>query len=261
MLVADKVAIVTGGARGIGEAIARRLLEEGARVVVSDVDDDAGEATVERLSALGPVTYVGCDVGERLDVRNLMAATLDAYGDLDIAVNNAGVLHLEDFLTLSEEDFDRVLRVNLKGSFLVGQAAARHLVDKVKAGGPAGSIVNMSSINALVAIPNNVAYSVSKGGVAQLTRVMALALAPWGIRVNAVGPGSIQTDMLGEVMQTPEARRKVLMRTPLGRAGSPAEVAAIVAFLASEQASYVTGETIYCDGGRLALNGVVPVKE
>lgn len=260
MLLSDKVAIVTGGAHGIGEAIVRRLLEEGARVVLAD-SDEAGALTAERFSALGPVTYVPCDVGERLDVRNLVASTLNAYGDIDVAVCNAAVYEPADFLSVEEADFDRLLRVNLKGAFLVGQAVARHLVEKVEAGGPAGTIVNISSIEDRVASPDCVAYSVSKAGVGQLTRVMALALAPWGIRVNAVAPGSIQTEMLNRVLQNAEARRQVLMRTPLGRVGTPPEVAAAVAFLASGQASYLTGETIHCDGGRLALNGVVPVRE
>jgi NAD(P)-dependent dehydrogenase (short-subunit alcohol dehydrogenase family) len=154
-----------------------------------------------------------------------------------------------------------VLRVNLKGAFLVAQAAARQMVAQIADGGAPGAIVNMSSVNAVFAIANQVPYSVSKGGVNQLTKVMALALAPHGIRVNAIGPGSIMTDMLASVAGDPAARRRVLSRTPLGRIGHPDEIAAIAAFLASDEASYITGQTIYADGGRLPLNYTVAVAE
>jgi len=154
-----------------------------------------------------------------------------------------------------------VLRVNLKGAFLVGQAAARRMVAQVKAGKPAGTIINMSSINAAVAIANHTPYCVSKGGIDQLTKVMALALSPYGIRVNAIGPGSIMTDILKAVATDKDAKRRILARTPLGRIGEPDEIASIAVFLASQEASYITGETIYADGGRLALNYTVPVEE
>ena len=182
-------------------------------------------------------------------------------GGLDILVNNAGIIHGADFLELAEADFDRVLRVNLKGAFLVGQAAARRMVAQVAAGKPAGSIINMSSINAAVAIANQTPYCVSKGGIDQLTKVMALALAPHGIRVNAIGPGSIMTDILKAVAADRDATHRILARTPLGRIGEPDEIASIAVFLASPDASYITGETIYADGGRLALNYTVPVKD
>ncbi len=190
-------------------------------------------------------------------MHNLVAAAIDAYGDIDILVNNAGIVHGADFLDLGEEDFDRVLNVNLKGTFLAGQAVARHMVEKVNNGGAPGSIVNMSSINAVFAIANQIPYSVSKGGVNQLTKAMALSLAPYGIRVNAIGPGSIMTDMLSSVNSDPAARNRILSRTPLGRIGEPAEIAAIAVFLASDEASYITGQTVYADGGRLPLNYVV----
>ncbi len=261
MLLENKVAIVTGGARGIGRAIAQRFLGEGARVVIADVDDEAGPAAVEDLGAYGPVRFIECDVAERLDVRNLIAATVEAFGDIDVLVNNAAIMHAADFLEVDEADFDRVLSTNLKGSFLAGQAVARHMVERIEGGAAPGAIVNLSSVNAVVAIPNQVPYSVSKGGIGQLTRVMALALAPYGIRVNAIGPGSVMTEMLTWVMEDAETRTRVLARTPLGRFAEPGEVAAVAAFLASEQASYVTGQTIFVDGGRLALNLTVPVKD
>jgi len=168
---------------------------------------------------------------------------------------------LEDFLDIAEADFDRVIRVNLKGMFLIGQVAAKQMVAQAKAGKPPGVIVNMSSINARVAIPNQVPYCVSKGGVDQLTKVMALSLAPYRIRVNAIGPGSIMTDILKAVATDKEAKRRLLSRTPLGRIGEPDEIAAIAVFLASDDASYVTGQTIYADGGRLGLNYTVPVAD
>src|SRR5262245_9286975 len=158
MRLKDKVAIVTGAAHGIGLAIARHYVAEGARVTIADVGDAASAA-------------------------NAVDETCRAFGDLDIAVNNAGIIHAADFLDLTEADFDRVLRVNLKGAFLIGQAAARRMVAQVKSGKPPGAIINISSINAVVAIANHTPYCVSKGGIDQLTKVMALALAPHGIRV------------------------------------------------------------------------------
>lgn len=257
----NKVAVVTGGAKGIGLAVARRFAADGARVVIADVNEDAGSRAVEEVGEVGAVRFVRCDVGDRADAENLVAATVGQWGSLDVLVNNAGIVHAAEFLELSEADFDRVLRVNLKGAFLVGQAAARQMVRQVAEGGKPGAIVNMSSVNAVFAIATQVPYSVSKGGLNQLTKVMALALAPHGIRVNAIGPGSIMTDMLASVNSDPEAKQRLLSRTPLGRIGTPAEIAAIAAFLASDDASYVTGQTIYADGGRLPLNYTVPVRD
>ncbi|MEX0696189.1 MAG: SDR family oxidoreductase [Dongiaceae bacterium] len=261
VLLENKVAIVTGGARGIGLAIARRFLEEGARVIVADIDFAAGSAAVEELGSLGAVRFVACDVGDAAAVNNLVAAAIAAFGEVDILVNNAAILVRREFLDVAEEEFDRVIRTNLKGAFLTGQAVARHMVERVKAGGAPGAIVNLSSVNAVFAIANQVPYSVSKGGINQLTKVMALALAEHGIRVNAIGPGSIMTDMLVTAMADDDARRRLLSRTPLGRLGDPKEIAAIAAFLASDEASYITGQTIYADGGRLPLNYTVPVKD
>lgn len=259
MTLDDKTAVITGGAKGIGRACAQRFLEQGAQVIIADVDEKAGNEAEATLSELGDVRFVHCDVGDRLSVRNLMAATLDSFNSLDVLVNNAGIIHSDDFLDISEEDFDRVLQVNLKGAFLCGQAAARQMVDQIEEGRAPGSIINMSSINAEVAIPSQVPYSISKGGVQQLTKVMALSLATLGIRVNAIGPGSINTDILAAVNNDPEAKNRILSRTPLGRIGEASEIASIAAFLASDDASYITGQTIYADGGRLALNYTVPV--
>ena len=229
-------------------------------MAIADIDRDAGEPAA---AALGEAhcRFVATDVGDRAAAENIVTETTRSFGGVDILVNNAGIVHAADFLDLAESDFERVLRVNLKGAFLIGQAAARQMVAQARAGRPPGSIINMSSINAVVAIANHVPYCVSKGGLDQLTKAMALALAPHGIRVNAIGPGSIMTDILRAVATDKEAKRRILMRTPLGRIGAPDEIASIAAFLASSDASYMSGETIYADGGRLALNYTVPVDE
>ena len=254
MQLEGKVAIVTGAARGIGYAIAKRFLMDGASVVLSDIDNTATLQAVKDLEQFGDARAMAADVGDKLDIHNLMTYTVTNLGEIDILVNNAGTVHKADFLDLKEEDFDRVMRVNLKGAFLCGQAVAKRMVARVEAGGEAGTIINMSSINAIFGLPDQLAYSVSKGGLSQLTRTMAVALAKWGIRVNAIGPGSIQTDMLSAVNTDAEARKTILSRTPLGRIGDPAEIASIASFLASRDASYITGQTIYADGGRLPLS-------
>lgn len=258
--IKDKVAIVTGAAHGIGLACARRFAEEGAKVVIADIDEQAGMQAAKDLGK--HACFVRCDVGDSGDVSRLVAESARAFtGDIDILVNNAGIGIASEFLDVTEEDFDKVMRVNLKGSFLASQYAARKMVEQVKAGKKPGTIVNMASINAQVAIPKLASYSASKGGIVQLTRASALALAPHGIRVNAIGPGSILTRLLQGTMANRDAKRATLSRTPLCRIGRPEEVAGVAAFLASEDASYITGEIIYVDGGRLALNYTVPVDE
>ncbi len=257
MRLAGKGAIVTGAARGIGRAIADRFAAEGAYVVLADVDAAAGDqaraAIVERG---GFAHFVEADVGDALAARALVDAALEWAGRLDVLVNNAGIIKSADFLELTEAGFDEVLRVNLKGAFLVGQAAARCMVAR---GG--GAIVNMSSINGRVAIANQAPYNVAKGGLDQLTRVMALALADKGVRVNGIAPGSILTEMLQTVMIDETARRTILSRTPMGRCGEPDEVAKVAVFLASDESSYVTGEIVTVDGGRMTLNYTVSVAD
>jgi NAD(P)-dependent dehydrogenase (short-subunit alcohol dehydrogenase family) len=255
-----KTAIVTGAAHGIGLSIAERFVEEGMKVIIADVDDTMGHEVAERLSAFGTATYVHCDVSDRLDVRNLLAKSVEAYGAIDVLVANAGIVHTADFLEIEEADFNRVLGVNLKGVFLTAQAVAKHMVEQIEGGAKPGTIITMSSVNAELAIPNQVPYCASKGGVRQLTKVMALSLAKHGIRVNAIGPGTIMTEMMENVLTDDEIKQRMLSRTPLGRIGEASEIASIAAFLASDQASYVTGQTVYADGGRMGLNYTVPVE-
>jgi NAD(P)-dependent dehydrogenase (short-subunit alcohol dehydrogenase family) len=244
------VVIVTGGTRGIGEACVRRFASEGARVVVADV-----LPAPDWARQLG-IVCIACDVGSAPAVDALVAQVVKAFGRIDILVNNAGIFKAAPFLEVTEADFDEVMRVNLKGSFLVAQAVARSMVKT----GTRGRIVNMSSVNGVLAIPDIASYNISKGGINQLTRAMALALADHGIRVNAVAPGTIATELAAQAVLTSEAARsKVLSRTPLKRLGSTDEVADVVAWLASDAASYVTGEIVTVDGGRMALNYTVPV--
>jgi NAD(P)-dependent dehydrogenase (short-subunit alcohol dehydrogenase family) len=246
-----RVCLVTGGAQGIGEACVRRFAREGAKAVIVDVDDAHGKALASELGGI----YVHCDVGDKAQVDAAVAAAMKAHGRIDVLVNNAGIFKAADFLEVTEADFDAVLRVNLKGSFLMGQAVAREMA---KAG--RGSIVNMSSVNGTLTIPNISSYNVSKGGINQLTRVMALALADKGVRVNAVAPGTIATELAAKAVLTSEdAKNRIMSRTPMKRLGEPFEIADCVAYLASDAASYITGEIVVVDGGRMTLNYTVPV--
>jgi NAD(P)-dependent dehydrogenase (short-subunit alcohol dehydrogenase family) len=247
--LAGRVCLVTGGAQGIGAACVRRFAREGAKTVIADVDDKRGQALAAELGGL----YVHCDVGDKAQVDSAVAATMKAHGRIDVLVNNAGIFKAADFLEVTEDDFDAVLRVNLKGAFLMGQAVARLMAKAGK-----GSIVNMSSVNGTLAIPTISSYNVSKGGINQLTRVMALSLADKGVRVNAVAPGTIATELAAKAVLTSEdAKARIMSRTPMKRLGEPSEIADTVAFLASDAASYITGEIVVVDGGRMTLNYTV----
>jgi NAD(P)-dependent dehydrogenase (short-subunit alcohol dehydrogenase family) len=229
----------------------RRFAGEGAKVVIADVDDLRGEALAAELG----LKYLHCDVGNKLDVDALVAQTMAWYDRIDVLVNNAGIFKAAAFLDVTEDDFDAVLRVNIKGSFLMGQAVARVMVLQGR-----GNIVNMSSVNAVLTIPSIASYNVSKGGINQLTRVMALSLADKGIRVNAVAPGTIATELAARaVLTSDEAKARILSRTPMKRLGEPSEIADVVAWLVSDAASYVTGEIVTVDGGRMTLNYTVPL--
>lgn len=251
-----KVCLITGGAQGIGEACVRLFVEDGARIVFVDIHKAKGEALQAQLQQQGhDVLFMACDIGSKAEVESLVSQVTERLGQIDVLISNAGIFKAAPFLEVTEADFDEVLRVNLKGAFLIGQAVAR--VMKTQGG---GAIVHMSSVNGVLAIPEIASYNVSKGGLNQLTRAMALALADDGIRVNAVAPGTIATELANKaVLTSEEARQKILGRTPMKRLGNPAEVAHVVAFLASDAASYITGEVITVDGGRMALNYTVKV--
>jgi glucose 1-dehydrogenase len=254
-----KCAVVTGAANGIGLACARRLAADGAAVALADVNAELGEAAAQRLRDEGArAIFVATDVTQRSAIEALVERAVAEYGRLDIMLNNAGVALTAPVLEMSDEIFDKVLSTNLRSAFIGTQLAARQMV----ASGRGGVIINMSSVNALLAIPGLAAYACSKGALNQLTKVAAIELAPHNIRVVAIGPGTILTDLAKQsVMGDDAARRKILARTPIGRAGEPEEVASVASFLASDDASYITGQTIYPDGGRLALNYTVPVAD
>jgi NAD(P)-dependent dehydrogenase (short-subunit alcohol dehydrogenase family) len=256
MRLKDKVAIVTGAARGIGRATAERLIEEGAKILICDVDEAQLTRTAAELGGEDRVIAQLVDVVNKRHLEQLVEKAVEHFGSLDIMVNNAGIAPVVDFLDVTEEMLSRVLDVNLKGAFYGTQAAGRQMIKQ----GGGGVIINMSSINSGLANPNVAPYAISKGGMNQVTSTAAVAFAPHGIRVVGVGPGTIMTDMVAGAFMNSAGNHAILSRTPLGRYGQASEIAAVVAFLASDDASYITGETVYVDGGRRVLNYVVPVK-
>lgn len=255
MRFTGQVVIVTGAARGIGRATALRFLEEGAQVVAADVDAPALAGLADPACA-DRLRLISCDVAVQAEVEALVQTAVEAFGRVDVMVNNAGIAPVLDFLAITEAVLDRVLAVNLKGALFGTQAAARRMI----AQGGGGVIINMSSINSGLANPSVAPYAISKAGMNQLTATAAVALAPHDIRVVGVGPGTIDTEMVQGAFMTAAGAEAVLSRTPLGRLGRPEEIAATVAFLASSDASYFTGETIYPDGGRRVLNYTVPLR-
>lgn len=256
MRLKDKVAIVTGAARGIGRATAERFIEEGAKILICDIDEAQLMRTAAELGGEDRVLTQLVDVVNKGHVEQLVEKAVEHFGRLDIMVNNAGIAPVVDFLDVTEEMLSRVLDVNLKGAFYGTQAAGRQMIKQ----GDGGVIINMSSINSGLANPNVAPYAISKGGMNQVTSTAAVAFAPHGIRVVGVGPGTIMTDMVAGAFMNSAGHHAILSRTPLGRYGQASEIAAVVAFLASDDASYITGETVYVDGGRRVLNYVVPVK-
>ena len=257
MRFAGKVIVITGAAQGIGRASAVRFLAEGAKVAIADVNAERLAATAQEIGAPDSVLAVLTDVARKDQVDALIAKAVAQFGRIDVMVNNAGIAPVMEFLDVTEEVYDRVLEVNLKGAFLGTQAAARAMI----AQGQGGVIINMSSINSGLANPNVATYAISKGGMNQVTSTAAVAFAPHGIRVCGVGPGTIATEIIKGAFTERAGMHAILARTPLGRLGEPEEIAGVVAFLASDDASYITGETIYPDGGRRILNYTVPVKE
>jgi len=251
MRLKGKVALVTGASNGIGLAICERYLAEGVKLVMTDIDVEKGMKEADRLNGAGDVIFIESDVGDKSSVDSLFEKAVDHFGRIDIAVANAAILRTGAFVDISEDDFDAVIRVNLKGVFLTGQAAARQMSTQVPRG---GTIINMSSTNQVMAIPQIASYVVSKGGVGQLTKVMAISLVDQDIRVNGIGPGSVATEMFEKNIATNESvLAAVMSRTPMKRPANPGEIASIAVFLASDDSSYITGQTIFADGGRLPL--------
>ena len=244
----DRGVLVSGGSRGIGLATARRFLDEGARVFVAGRDDDEVGSAVDDLRELGEVDGGAYDVGDEADVDRLAADAQRTLGGIDVLINNAGIAFIRPFLELDTGDWDEVIGVNLRGQFLVAQRVAREMVARTRG----GAIVNMASTNALEGEAGYAHYDASKGGVAMLTRTMAIELAPRGIRVNALCPGKIATPLQEEAEDPSYVERFLRERVPLGRSGTPEEVAAAYAFLASDDASYITGTLLVVDGGQLA---------
>ena len=247
MRLQGRSAVVTGSSKGIGRAIATRLGREGANVIVNYNSDPRGAAeAVEEIRGFGVrAEAVKADLGSVDGVRRLIAASIEALGSLDILVNNAGIESHAPFWDVSEADFDRVLAVNLKGVFFATQALVAHL----RATGRKGRIVNISSVHEEIPFPNFAAYCASKGGLRMLTRNLAVELGPLGITINSIAPGAIETPINSKLLHDEAKLRSLLGQIPLGRLGKPDDVAGLAAFLASDDAAYVTGSTYFVDGG------------
>lgn len=248
MKLKDKVSIITGATKGIGLSCAEEFAIEGARVVLTGRTVSLGEEAAERIRADGgDAIFIRCDVSQNDQIQNLVQKTLEHYGRIDVVVNNAGVNHSAKFFDISEDDWDWVMGVDLKGTFLLSQAAARVMVEQ----GIKGVIINMSSVMAVLALADQVPYCAAKGGVNQLTKAMALALGDYGIRVNAIGPGPVLTELMQVVVNNPEKEAELLARLPLGRIAECREIATTTVFMACDDSSFFTGQCIYPDGGRM----------
>ncbi len=254
MKLAGKTALITGAATGIGRAVALRFAAEGANVVVNYYrQKEEGEQVVslcqaeqKQAGATGATTILlQADVSKEDDVERMFRDALDYFGRLDILINNAGIQEAAPSAEVEMASFDRVLGVNLRGAFLCSRAAIRHFLER----GEGGVILNDSSVHEIIPKPHYISYSISKGGMRNMTRTLALEYADKGIRVNAVAPGAIVTPINDSWIHDPTAREAVESHIPMGRAGEPDEIAAVFAFLASDEASYITGQTIYACGG------------
>ena len=254
MKLDGKVALVTGSSQGIGQAIAIRLAEEGANVVINYRSHPEGaEETLSKVKAAGGQCHavdgitVQADTGSIADVQRMIAESVDRFSHLDILVNNAGIEKNADFWDVTEADYDAVMNVNLKGIFFAIQAFARH---RMEAQQP-GKVINISSVHEELPFPHFAAYCASKGGLKMLSRNLSVELAPFGITVNNVAPGAIETPINTKLLNDPEKLGALLQNIPLKRLGQPKDVASIVAFLASSESDYVTGTTFFVDGGLL----------
>jgi glucose 1-dehydrogenase len=252
----DQSVLITGGTSGIGLATARRFASEGARVVISGTNVEKGEVTAEGLRREGlAVIFVQADSGSSDALQRLFESTINAHDGIDVLVSSAGITRSStNFMDMTDEAFDAVLAANLKGAFVIGKHVAKHMVDTRRQ----GSIVFVGSVGGILAVPPQIGYSVSKAGLSMLAKNMAITLAPLGIRVNCLAPGPIGTEMMHQHFGADPTRLQMLMsRTPLSRFGTVEEIAGSITFLASPDAGFITGQTIYADGGRLALNYTV----
>jgi glucose 1-dehydrogenase len=249
MKLAGKTALVTGSSQGIGEAVAVRLAEEGANVVVNyHSHAESANHVVDAIKKLGrECVALGADLGHVEDVRRLVQESVPQLGRLDILVNNAGMELNADFWTVTESDYDRVLGVNLKGVFFATQTFVQHLIETKRP----GKIINMSSVHEELPFPHFAPYCVSKGGVKMMTRALAIELAPFGITINSIAPGAIETPINRKLLNDPTKLNALLGNIPLKRLGRPSDVAGAAAFLASNDADYLTGTTVFVDGGLL----------
>lgn len=249
MKLKDKVAIIAGGTKGIGLGIAVEFASEGAQVVVGGTNPKNGKNAVKELAAAGGESlFVKCDVSDLTDLDNIVSTTVERFGRVDIYVANAGIndSNKTHFLEISPEQYDRIMAVNLRGMFFGGQKAAQQMVTQ----GDGGVIINMSSVNAHLALDSQMVYTISKGGIQQLTKVQAVALAPHNIKVNAMAPGPIETDLMRRVGSDKELMDTILSRTPQGRIGTPRDCGRLAVFLASDDSDFIFGQSIYIDGGR-----------
>lgn len=248
MNLEGKVAIVTGGAQGIGKGIVERYVKENAKVAIFDIDKDMLEATEAEMKSMGgDVITFTVDVLSKEQIFNAVNAVADKWGHIDILVNDAGICPWADFLEIPEEDWDKVMGINLKGYFLMSQAVGR-IMSKQKDG---GSIIHMSSVNGLAAEAQIAHYNVSKGGINMLTMSMALELAKYNIRVNAICPGFIDTRLNRSDIENEEWLKEYLKTIPMGRVGKPSDIASAAFFLASDDSAYVTGHLLVVDGGQI----------
>lgn len=242
-----KVALITGSSQGIGAACALRLASEGANIILNGrALDERGQGIIDQISAMGRrATFIAADITATQNVVNLVNDSVKAFGQLDILVNNAGVEKNHNFWEITEQEYDFVMDTNLKGLFFGTQAFVKYCMAAKRP----GVVINMSSVHEEIPFPHFAAYCVSKGGLKMLTRNLATELAPLNIRINNVAPGAIATPINKTLVQTPELLEKVLKNIPEKRLGKPEDVAAVVAFLASDEAGYVTGSTYFVDGG------------
>ncbi|NNK14253.1 MAG: SDR family oxidoreductase [Desulfofustis sp.] len=244
-----KVAIVTGGTKGIGYGIAEEFIKEGARVVVCGRNKETGAAAAAKLQKMGgEILFVPCDVGNIDSLDESIKETVDHFGRLDVYVANAGINDPDKthFLDITPEQFDKIMDINLRGMFFGGQRAARQMVNQ----GDGGVLINMSSVNAHLALDSQMVYTTSKGAIQQLTKVQAVALAQYNIKVNAMAPGPIDTELMRRVGSDKQLMNTILSRTPMGRIGTPHECGRLAVFLASPDSDFIFGQSIYNDGGR-----------